>query len=148
VAVGRLGNDGAADVRKDVAAALGSAHFVGAVGISTAAGAIRRDENSGDACAYPSSRGPVRPMRVAVVTPGDLGEEFARETGELSAHRWRIGIGIYLLFAQVGEVVEWRVYPERGPLLVLAYCMMLVVAACGWRALRGAVTNPGAPGWC
>jgi signal transduction histidine kinase len=133
---------GTSSVCKGAAAALGSARFVGAVGISTAAAAIRSDDDSGNACAWLSSRYPGLRVLVAVVTHRDLGEEFARETGELTAHRWRIGIGIYLLFAQVGEVVEWRVYPERGLLLVLAYSMMLVVAACGWAALRGAVTHP------
>src|SRR5262249_45546016 len=80
------------------------------------------------------------------MTHRELGEGFARETGELTAHRWKIGIALYLVFFGVAELVEWRVYPERGRLLLIAYVATVLCVAAAWVALRGVVVHPRS-GW-
>ena len=71
-----------------------------------------------------------------------LGEEFARETGELTVWRWKVGLILYLFFAGVGVVVEWRVYPERGTLLGAAFAAEVIVFAAAWLATCGSITHP------
>jgi len=72
----------------------------------------------------------------------ELGDEFARETGQLTTERWRIGLTIYLVFAALGELVEWRMYPGRGRLLLIALCAQVLVVAAGWLALSRETTHP------
>lgn len=76
------------------------------------------------------------------MTEPDLGNEFARETGELTARRWKIGLSLYLLFALAGEIVEWQTYPARGVLLLFTYLAQVVVVAVSWFALRGTIVHP------
>jgi signal transduction histidine kinase len=76
------------------------------------------------------------------MTGGVLGDDFARETGELTVWRWKVGLMLYLFFASVGAVVEWRVYPERGVLLVGVVAVWVVIVAVTWFATRGPITHP------
>ncbi len=70
------------------------------------------------------------------------GGEFARETGELTAHRWKIGLTVYLIFAALGALVEWQYHPDRGPLLLAANVAQAVVIAVAWIAMRGPSIHP------
>jgi signal transduction histidine kinase len=72
----------------------------------------------------------------------DFSREFARETGELTAERWKIGLTIYLAFAALGAIVEWQMYPQRGFLLLVAYSGQLVVVAIAWMCLDRSVAHP------
>jgi signal transduction histidine kinase len=71
-----------------------------------------------------------------------LGDDFARETGELTIWRWKVGLSLYLFFASVGAVVEWRVYPERGSLLAAMVSIEVIIAAVTWLATRGSIRHP------
>jgi signal transduction histidine kinase len=71
-----------------------------------------------------------------------LGDDFARETGELTIWRWKVGLSLYLFFASIGAVVEWRVYPDRGVLLAAMLGIEVIIVAVTWLATRGPIMHP------
>ncbi len=86
----------------------------------------------------------------------EAGEEFARETGEITWRRFAIGLSLYFLFAAVGAAVEWRMYPERGPALLAAHAVQVAIAlVCGlvlyrqrWHPRAAQLSLAGAAGIC
>ncbi len=85
-----------------------------------------------------------RLRRLACYVMTELGceQEFARETGELTVRRWKIGLMLYLLFASTGAWVEAREYPTRGSLLVGALGAQVLVVLAAWMAMRGRAAQP------
>lgn len=71
-----------------------------------------------------------------------LGDEFARETGELTLWRWRIELLLYLTFAVIEALVEWRVYPMRGWSVVAVLAAQVLVAAVAWLLARAPLAHP------
>jgi signal transduction histidine kinase len=74
--------------------------------------------------------------------PPQVSDEFARETGDLTARRCRIGLLVYLLFAAAGAVAEWRVYPQRGSLLLATLAVEAVVVCAVLLTTRKPITHP------
>jgi signal transduction histidine kinase len=79
-------------------------------------------------------------------TPGS-DVDFARETGELTARRWKIGYALYLIFAAVGVLFEWRYYPWRAVPLQLAFLGQVAVVGVGWMSFGRAPRHPRSA-WC
>jgi len=62
----------------------------------------------------------------------EAGEEFGRETGEMTWRRFATGLALYFPFAGVGAIVEWRMHPDRGQALVASHALQLAIAlGCG-----------------
>jgi signal transduction histidine kinase len=72
----------------------------------------------------------------------DYAEEFARETGEITVRRTRIGLILYLAFALIGFIVEWQHYPVRGTGLLVTYTVVVLLAAAAWLAMRNSPPHP------
>lgn len=75
-------------------------------------------------------------------SPPVLGDEFYRETGELTIRRWQIGMVLYLVFTVSGAVVEGRLYPERIGWLVFGLLAQVGVVIGAWRTLERAQVHP------
>jgi hypothetical protein len=74
--------------------------------------------------------------------PTDLGEGFARETGQLVVRGWRIWLTLYLLLAATNTVIEWRGYHTRWYALLTVYAVQVVVVAGAWLAMRRSTVYP------
>lgn len=75
-----------------------------------------------------------------------VGGEYARETGALSAQRWKIGLTLYLLFAGIGTAIEWAQYPHRGAYVVSAYGLQVLLFVVAWWAIGPTPSHP-QTGW-
>src|SRR5512139_2553372 len=73
------------------------------------------------------------------VAPAD---EFARETGELTIWRWRAGLLVYLAFAAIEALVEWRVYPTRGSSLAALLVAEVLVGGVALLLARIPLAHP------
>lgn len=69
-------------------------------------------------------------------------DEFARETGELTLWRWRIGLLLYLAFAAIEALVEWQVYPTRGSSLAALLVVEVLAGAVALLITRLPLAHP------
>ncbi len=77
-----------------------------------------------------------------MITGAALGDEFARETGELALRRWRIGLLLFLTFAGIEALVEWRLYPTRGSALAALLAADALVGGVAWLVTRAPLAHP------
>lgn len=73
---------------------------------------------------------------------GAAAADFARDTGSVTARRWAITLPLYLLFAGVSSVLEWRIHPAREGWLLGAYLLQALIGILSAGAMWAVPVHP------